>query len=67
MSTVEELETVIEAGIEAVQILLNNRDSGDFKRSLSELEDWATQAADWLPDDDWDATGRGPEPMLDRP
>ena len=48
LTSLKGIEVVIEAGIEAVEIVVSNRDSGDLKRSMNALEDWATQAADHL-------------------
>ncbi len=57
-----ELETVISAGIEAAQKITDtwqNTRTGtllevprNLANAINELEDWATQAADWLPDEE---------------
>lgn len=49
--TAAELQTVIDAGIEAIQAIVDNWESGDLAGAVNGGEDWATQAADWLPDD----------------
>ena len=46
--TAAELQTVIDAGIEAVQRIVDNWESGDLAGAVNGGEDWATQAADWI-------------------
>ena len=41
----------IDAGIEAAQAVVDNWSSGDLASAVNGLEDWATQAADLLPDE----------------
>lgn len=55
--TAAELQTVIDAGIAAIQQIVNNWESGDLAGAVNGGEDWATQAADWLPDGDKPASG----------
>ena len=54
-STIQDLETVINAGIDATQIVTDKRQSRNtttetLADAIDQLEDWATQAADYLPD-----------------
>jgi len=43
-------EACIESGIEAVQEVVDNWESGDLAGAVNGAEDWATQAGDLLPD-----------------
>jgi hypothetical protein len=47
-----EYQVVISAGIEAVQKVIDNWSEGDLANAVNELEDWAIQAADYLPDEE---------------
>lgn len=47
----QELQTVIEAGIEAVQQIVNHWQGGDLAEAVNEAEDWAVQAGDYVGDD----------------
>ncbi len=46
------IEAGIEAGIEAVQTVVDNWEHGDLAGAVNILEDWAVQAADYLPERD---------------
>lgn len=46
--TVAELQTVIDAGIEAIQKIVDNWESGDLAGAVNGGEDWATQAGDYV-------------------
>ena len=48
---VETLQIVISAGIDASQLIQDRWSSGDLAGAVNELYDWATQAADHIPDD----------------
>ena len=50
-STIQDLETVINAGIEATQSVIDNWKSGDLAGAVNNLEDWAVKAADYLPEE----------------
>lgn len=47
----DENQIVISAGIDAAQLVVDCWSGGDLANAVNELQDWATQAADCLPDE----------------
>lgn len=45
-----QLEHALDAGIDAAQAVVDNWERGDLAGAVNVLEDWATNAADLLPD-----------------
>lgn len=48
--TAHDLAQVVSAGIDAAQGVVDNWSSGDLSGAVNVLEDWAVQAADYLPE-----------------